>query len=70
MLELARFIKELTGTNCPIKFEPLPKDDPQRRLPDITRAKTLLGWEPRVDLQTGLRKTIDWYRDELSGAKS
>ena len=70
VLELARFIKELTGTNCPIKFEPLPKDDPQRRLPDITRAKTLLGWEPRVDLQTGLRKTIDWYRDELSGAKS
>ncbi|HIF33453.1 MAG TPA: SDR family NAD-dependent epimerase/dehydratase, partial [Planctomycetaceae bacterium] len=41
---------------------PLPKDDPQRRCPDITRAKEWLGWEPKVDLQQGLGNTIDWYR--------
>jgi dTDP-glucose 4,6-dehydratase len=66
VLELADLIKELTGAKCAIKLEPLPKDDPQRRLPDITRARTLLGWEPRVDLKNGLKKTIDWYRSELA----
>lgn len=65
VLELAAMINELTGAGSQIKFEPLPKDDPQRRLPDITRAKSLLGWQPKVELAQGLAKTIEWYRAEL-----
>ena len=65
VLELANIIKDLTGVSCELKHEPLPKDDPQRRLPDITMAKKLLNWNPQVDLHTGLKKTIDWYRSEL-----
>lgn len=66
VLELASIVKELTNVSSPIKFEPLPKDDPQRRLPDITRAKKLLNWTPKVDLRTGLSRTIEWYRNELT----
>lgn len=66
VLELASVIKELTNADCQIKFEPLPKDDPQRRLPDISRARKLLGWEPKVDLRTGLSRTIEWYRSEMA----
>lgn len=62
VMELAEIIKELTGSKSPIEFKDLPKDDPQRRLPDITKAKKLLGWTPKIDLKTGLTKTIDWYR--------
>jgi dTDP-glucose 4,6-dehydratase len=69
VLELASVIKELTGSNSEIKYEPLPQDDPKRRLPDITRAKKLLGWSPQVDLKTGLGKTIEWYRSERSRAE-
>lgn len=65
ILELAGIIKELTGSKSEIRFDPLPKDDPQRRLPDITRARKLLNWSPKVDLRTGLAKTIEWYRSEL-----
>jgi dTDP-glucose 4,6-dehydratase len=63
ILELAQVIKELTGTASQIVFEPLPVDDPRRRRPDITRAKTLLGWEPRVDLREGLMRTIAWWTE-------
>ncbi len=66
VLELASIVKELTNVPNPIRFEPLPKDDPQRRLPDITRAKKLLNWSPKVDLRTGLSRTIEWYRNELT----
>ncbi|MBX9690570.1 MAG: SDR family oxidoreductase [Candidatus Obscuribacterales bacterium] len=66
VLELASLITELTGSPGEIKFEALPVDDPQRRLPDITRAKTLLGWSPKVDLRSGLTQTIEWYKSELS----
>lgn len=69
VLELASVIKELTGSKSEIKYEPLPQDDPKRRLPDITRAKTILGWAPKVDLKTGLSKTIEWYRSERSLAE-
>jgi dTDP-glucose 4,6-dehydratase len=68
VLELASMIKDLTGANCEIKYEPLPEDDPKRRLPDITVAKRELGWYPKVDLKTGLTQTIDWYRSEFSKA--
>ncbi|MBX9569256.1 MAG: SDR family oxidoreductase [Candidatus Obscuribacterales bacterium] len=62
VLQLAELIKELTGSKSPIEFQNLPMDDPQRRLPDISKAKELLGWSPKVDLRTGLSKTIEWYR--------
>ena len=46
-------------------FQPLPEDDPKVRQPDITRARTLLGWEPRVDTEEGLRLTLEWFRQKL-----
>jgi dTDP-glucose 4,6-dehydratase len=58
VLELAHTILRLTGSNSEIVFEALPVDDPQIRQPDITRAKQLLGWEPEVELEDGLRRTI------------
>lgn len=65
VLELAHIIKELTGSSSEIIYKELPIDDPQRRLPNITKARTLLGWEPKMELRTGLTKTIDWYREFL-----
>ena len=65
LLELAKRIIGLTGSASPIVFEPLPVDDPRVRQPDITRARTLLGWEPRVDVDAGLKRTIDWFRSQL-----
>jgi dTDP-glucose 4,6-dehydratase len=62
VLEFARKILELTGSSSPIQFLPLPQDDPRRRQPDITKARQLLGWEPRVSLEEGLRETIAWFR--------
>ncbi len=65
LLELAKRITRLTASGSPIAFLPLPVDDPRVRQPDISRARTLLGWEPRVDVDEGLRKTIDWFRTAL-----
>lgn len=62
MLELAKRVLALTGSRSPIAHRPLPQDDPQLRCPDITRARQLLGWEPRVSLDDGLRTTIEWFR--------
>ncbi|MFN8554575.1 MAG: UDP-glucuronic acid decarboxylase family protein [Candidatus Obscuribacterales bacterium] len=63
--ELATLIKELTDSKSEIVYEPLPTDDPKRRLPDISRAKKLLAWTPEKDLVEGLNTTIDWYREHL-----
>lgn len=63
MLELAEAIQQATGSAVPITHEPLPQDDPRQRCPDISRAKTLLGWEPEVDLKTGLTATVAYYRE-------
>jgi dTDP-glucose 4,6-dehydratase len=65
VLQLAKLIKELTKSSSEIVSKPLPTDDPKRRLPDITRAKRLLGWSPQKDLVEGLTETIEWYREEL-----
>jgi dTDP-glucose 4,6-dehydratase len=62
LLELAKRVTRLAGSASPIVFQPLPVDDPKIRQPDITRARTLLGWEPRVDVDEGLRETIEWFR--------
>ena len=61
VLELARLVKELTGSPSEIVFKPLPQDDPKQRRPDITLAKRLLGWEPRVPVREGLERTIAHY---------
>ena len=68
VLELAKMVKELTGSSSEVVFEPRPVDDPSVRRPDISRARELLGWEPRVPLREGLERTIDWFRFELGGA--
>jgi len=62
MLEFAERIKVLTGSSSEIVFLPLPEDDPQRRRPDITKARELLGWSPKVAFDTGLAWTVDWFR--------
>jgi dTDP-glucose 4,6-dehydratase len=65
LLELARRIIRLAGSRSEIEFHPLPTDDPKVRQPDITRARTRLGWEPRVDVDEGLRRTLGWFRQKL-----
>jgi dTDP-glucose 4,6-dehydratase len=62
VLQFAQEIKRLTGTKAPIEFLPLPEDDPKIRRPDITKAKKILGWEPKVPLEVGLQRTIDYFR--------
>ncbi len=66
ILELARKIQEMINPEAEIIFKPLPQDDPRQRQPDITRAKTWLGWEPTIPLAEGLKRTIDDFRDRLS----
>jgi len=65
VLQFAEEIKRLTGTSAPIEFRPLPEDDPKIRRPDITKARTLLQWEPVVPLETGLSRTIEYFRKVL-----
>ena len=66
MLELAEeVIKQVPGTKSQITHVPLPKDDPRQRCPDITKAKTILGWTPTINLSTGLMRTVEYYRSEL-----
>jgi len=63
ILELAQKVIELTGSDSEIIYEDLPADDPVRRQPDITLAQAELDWQPSVDLATGLKQTIDWFRE-------
>ena len=62
MRQLADLVVELTGTTVPVVYCPLPENDPKVRKPDITRARTMLGWEPRVPLRDGLERTIAYFR--------
>lgn len=64
ILELAQQIKSLTHSNSPITFHPLPVDDPQRRCPDISKTRHLLGWNPETSLRQGLEKTIAWLKPQ------
>ena len=64
MIELTEKVLELTGSKSEIRHEPLPSDDPTRRCPDITLARSALGWEPQTPLDVGLKHTIDYF-DEL-----
>jgi dTDP-glucose 4,6-dehydratase len=65
ILECAREVLAVTGSSSKISFEPLPVDDPIQRQPDITRARQLLGWEPKIDLRTGLKLSLDYFRQSV-----
>jgi UDP-glucuronate decarboxylase len=62
MLELAEMVLRLTGSRSKISFRPLPSDDPKQRRPDISLAKRALDWEPKISLEEGLVKTIDYFK--------
>ena len=63
ILEFAEVILEITGGDSEIAFQPLPVDDPKIRQPDITRAREVLGWEPKIALDEGLRHTVAYFRE-------
>ncbi|HTK81758.1 MAG TPA: UDP-glucuronic acid decarboxylase family protein [Bacteroidota bacterium] len=65
ILQLAKEIQELTGTSSKIVFRPLPEDDPKIRQPDISKAKNLLSWEPKVERIEGLKKTLEYFRSKI-----
>jgi dTDP-glucose 4,6-dehydratase len=62
MLECAKEVLAVTGSDSTIVFEPLPQDDPARRRPDITKARMLLGWEPKVSLREGLAMSLEYFK--------
>src|ERR1700730_2409608 len=62
ILECAHRVLAVTGSKSRIRHQPLPQDDPKQRCPDITKAKTLLGWEPKIDLESGLRLSLEYFR--------
>jgi dTDP-glucose 4,6-dehydratase len=65
-LDFAEEILELTGSSSQITFKELPKDDPQVRQPDITKAKAVLGWEPTINRSEGLTHTLDYFKQVLN----
>jgi dTDP-glucose 4,6-dehydratase len=68
ILECAQLVLKVTGSKSKIAYEPLPQDDPKQRRPDITKAKTLLGWEPKIQLEEGLRLSLDYFRKAVNEA--
>jgi dTDP-glucose 4,6-dehydratase len=62
ILECAKRVLAVTGSKSKIKYQPLPPDDPKQRCPDISKARNLLGWEPKIDLESGLRMSLDYFR--------
>jgi dTDP-glucose 4,6-dehydratase len=69
ILEFAQRIQRLTGSNCGIEFRELPQDDPQQRKPDIAKANAVLGWKPKVGLDEGLQKTVEYFEALTAAAK-
>ena len=65
ILECAKVVLEVAGSGSKIRFEPLPQDDPRQRRPDIGKAQRLLGWEPKIDLRTGLRMSLNYFRSAV-----
>ena len=70
ILECAQAVLEVTGSKSELRFEDLPEDDPTRRCPDITKARALLGWEPRITLKEGLQKSLEFFRNKVAAGKS
>jgi dTDP-glucose 4,6-dehydratase len=66
ILECAQHVIKVTGSKSKLRFEPLPQDDPKQRQPDITKARTLLGWEPKIDLETGLQMSLDYFKKAVA----
>jgi dTDP-glucose 4,6-dehydratase len=70
ILECARRVITVTGSQSKMRYEPVPQDDPKQRRPDIGKAKSLLGWEPKIDLETGLRMSLDYFRQAVTKERS
>jgi dTDP-glucose 4,6-dehydratase len=66
ILECAQLVLRVTGSSSQIRFQPLPEDDPKQRRPDITKARRLLGWEPGIDLETGLKLSLDYFQTAVA----
>jgi dTDP-glucose 4,6-dehydratase len=66
ILDCAHKVIAVTGSKSKIRFEPLPQDDPKQRCPDITKAKTLLGWQPKIDLESGLKMSLQYFRQAVA----
>ncbi len=66
ILECARLVLKVTGSKSRIRYEPLPQDDPKQRCPDITKARQLLGWEPKINLETGLGLSLEYFKKALA----
>ena len=69
ILECAQQVLQVTGSSSKIAYDPLPVDDPQQRRPDIAKARTILGWEPKVGLNEGLQLSLEYFRREVAGAR-
>jgi UDP-glucuronate decarboxylase len=69
ILELAKTIQAMVNPDTDLIFKPLPEDDPKQRQPDISRAKTWLGWEPTIPLEEGLKLTIEDFRARIEGER-
>lgn len=67
VLECAQVVLQVTGSESTVVFEPLPQDDPKQRRPDITKARTLLGWEPKIELRRGLEMSLEYFRGAVEG---
>ena len=66
ILECARMVLKVVGSKSKICYEPLPQDDPKQRRPDISKARELLGWEPKIDLEKGLRLSLDYFKKAVA----
>jgi dTDP-glucose 4,6-dehydratase len=65
ILECAKLVLKVTGSSSPISYEPLPQDDPKQRRPDISKARNLLEWEPKIDLEAGLKLSMAYFREAI-----